>query len=40
MVAGQATDLNAAREAAYTAAEKIRFDDAQFRRDIAAKTLN
>ena len=32
-------DLLAARNAAYQAVEKIRFDGAQFRRDIAAKAL-
>lgn len=32
-------DLRAARAAAYTAAGKIQFDGAQFRRDIAAKAL-
>ncbi|HAV63710.1 MAG TPA: phosphoribosylamine--glycine ligase [Verrucomicrobiales bacterium] len=34
-----ANTLQAARDAAYSAAEKIRFDGAHFRRDIAAKAL-
>jgi phosphoribosylamine--glycine ligase len=38
-VTAWAGDLPGAREAAYAAVEKIRFDGAQFRRDIAAKTL-
>jgi len=33
-------DLKAAQAAAYAAVEKIRFDGAQFRRDIAAKALS
>ena len=32
-------DLKAAQAAAYAAVEKIHFDGAQFRRDIAAKAL-
>lgn len=38
-VTGWAADLQTARDAAYAAVEKIRFDGAQFRRDIAAKAL-
>jgi phosphoribosylamine--glycine ligase len=33
------TDLAAARAAAYAAVDKIKFDGAQWRRDIAAKAL-
>jgi len=33
-------DLKAAQAAAYAAVEKIHFDGAQFRRDIAAKALS
>ena len=33
-------DLKAAQAAAYAAVEKIHFDGAHFRRDIAAKALN
>jgi phosphoribosylamine-glycine ligase len=33
-------DLKAAQDAAYAAVEKIHFDGAHFRRDIAAKALN
>jgi len=32
-------DLRAAQAAAYAAVEKIHFDGAQFRRDIAAKAV-
>jgi phosphoribosylamine--glycine ligase len=32
-------DLKSARQAAYEAVEKITFEGAQFRRDIAAKAL-
>ena len=39
-VTAWAKDLPAAQVAAYAAVEKIHFDDAQFRRDIAAKALN
>jgi phosphoribosylamine--glycine ligase len=38
-VTAWASDLPAARKAAYEAVEKIRFDGAQYRRDIAAKAL-
>ncbi len=38
-VTAWAADLPRARAAAYSATEKIRFDGAQFRRDIAAKAL-
>jgi phosphoribosylamine---glycine ligase len=38
-VTAWAADLRSARDAAYAAAEKIRFDGAQYRRDIAAKAL-
>ncbi len=38
-VTAWASDVRAARDAAYTAVAKIRFDGAQFRRDIAAKAL-
>jgi phosphoribosylamine--glycine ligase len=38
-VTAWAKDLRAAREAAYAAVDKIRFDGAQFRRDIGAKAL-
>jgi phosphoribosylamine--glycine ligase len=38
-VTAWAKDLRAAREAAYAAVETIRFEGAQFRRDIAAKAL-
>jgi phosphoribosylamine--glycine ligase len=38
-VTAWAADLPRARSAAYAAVEKIRFDGAQFRRDIAAKAL-
>jgi phosphoribosylamine--glycine ligase len=38
-VTAWAGDLSAAREAAYQAVDKIRFDGAQYRRDIAAKAL-
>jgi len=38
-VTAWAKDLRAAREAAYTAVEKIHFADAHFRRDIGAKGL-
>jgi len=38
-VTAWAKDLHAAQSAAYAAADKIRFDGAQFRRDIAAKAL-
>jgi phosphoribosylamine---glycine ligase len=38
-VAAWAKDLRAARDAAYAAVETIRFEGAQFRRDIAAKAL-
>jgi len=38
-VTAWAEDLHAARNAAYAAVEKIRFDGAHFRRDIAAKAL-
>src|SRR5947208_16582493 len=38
-VTAWAKDLRAAQAAAYAAVEKIRFDGAQFRRDIAAKAL-
>jgi phosphoribosylamine--glycine ligase len=38
-VTAWASDLASARAAAYAAAEKIQFDGAQFRRDIAAKAL-
>jgi phosphoribosylamine--glycine ligase len=33
-------DLRAAQAAAYAAVEKIHFDGAQFRRDIAAKAMS
>lgn len=39
-VTAWAKDLAAARNAAYAAVEKIHFDGAHFRRDIAAKALN
>ncbi len=32
-------DISSAREAAYAAVEKIRFDSAQYRRDIGAQAL-
>jgi phosphoribosylamine--glycine ligase len=38
-VTAWAKDLRAARDAAYAAVETIRFEGAQFRRDIAAKAL-
>jgi phosphoribosylamine--glycine ligase len=38
-VTAWAGDLCSARDAAYAAVEKIQFDGAQFRRDIAAKAL-
>jgi phosphoribosylamine--glycine ligase len=38
-VTARAGDLSQARDAAYAAVEKIQFDGAQFRRDIAAKAL-
>jgi phosphoribosylamine---glycine ligase len=38
-VTAWAADLQAARGAAYAAVDKIKFDGAQFRRDIAAKAL-
>jgi phosphoribosylamine--glycine ligase len=38
-VTAWAEDLRAARNAAYAAVERIQFDGAQFRRDIAAKAL-
>lgn len=38
-VTAWAKDLRAARDAAYEAVERIRFDGAHFRRDIAAKAL-
>jgi phosphoribosylamine--glycine ligase len=38
-VTAWAADLAQARAAAYAAVEKIRFDGAHFRRDIAAKAL-
>jgi phosphoribosylamine--glycine ligase len=38
-VTAWAKDLRSAREAAYAAVETIRFEGAQFRRDIAAKAL-
>jgi phosphoribosylamine--glycine ligase len=38
-VTAWAKDLKAAQAAAYAAVEKIQFDGAQFRRDIAAKTM-
>ena len=38
-VTAWAEDLPAARHAAYVAVEKIHFDGAHFRRDIAAKAL-
>jgi phosphoribosylamine--glycine ligase len=38
-VTARAGDLYRARDAAYAAVEKIQFDGAQFRRDIAAKAL-
>ena len=38
-VTAWAADLRRARSTAYAAVEKIRFDGAQFRRDIAAKAL-
>ncbi len=38
-VTAWAGDLKKARDAAYAAVDKIRFDGAQFRRDIAAKAL-
>jgi len=38
-VTAWAADLARAREAAYAAVDKIRFDGAQYRRDIAAKAL-
>jgi phosphoribosylamine--glycine ligase len=38
-VTAWAETLGAARDAAYAAVEKIKFDGAQFRRDIAAKAL-
>lgn len=39
-VTAQAENLVAARDAAYAAVRKIKFDGAQFRRDIAAKALH
>ena len=39
-VTAWASDLKAAREKAYSAVERIQFDGAQYRRDIAAKALN
>jgi phosphoribosylamine--glycine ligase len=36
-VTAWARDLTAARDAAYAAVDRIRFDGAQFRRDIASK---
>jgi len=38
-VTAWAKDLKSAQAAAYAAVEKIQFDGAQFRRDIAAKAL-
>ncbi|HSH96461.1 MAG TPA: phosphoribosylglycinamide synthetase C domain-containing protein, partial [Roseimicrobium sp.] len=38
-VTSWAKDLRSAQQAAYAAVEKIRFEGAQFRRDIAAKGL-
>jgi phosphoribosylamine--glycine ligase len=38
-VTAWAKDLKAAQAAAYAAADRIRFDGAHFRRDIAAKAL-
>jgi phosphoribosylamine--glycine ligase len=38
-VTAWAPDLPAARQAAYEAVEKIQFDGAHYRRDIAAKAL-
>jgi len=38
-VTAWAQDMRGARDAAYAAVEKIRFDGAHFRRDIAAKAL-
>lgn len=38
-VTAWAADLPSARKAAYEAVEKIRFDGAHYRRDIAAKAL-
>jgi phosphoribosylamine--glycine ligase len=38
-VTAWARDIRAARDAAYAAVEKIRFDGAHFRRDIGAKAL-
>jgi phosphoribosylamine--glycine ligase len=38
-VTAWADDLERARDAAYAAVEQIRFDGAQYRRDIAAKAL-
>jgi len=38
-VTAWAGDLRSARDAAYAAVEKIRFDGAHFRRDIGAKAL-
>jgi len=37
---GSDKDLKSAQAAAYGAVEKIQFDGAQFRRDIAAKALS
>jgi phosphoribosylamine--glycine ligase len=39
-VTAWAGDLKSAQAAAYAAVEKIHFDGAQFRRDIAAKALS
>jgi len=39
-VTAWAKDLRGARDAAYAAVEKIQFESAQFRRDIAAKALS
>jgi len=39
-VTAWASDLALARAAAYAGAEKIEFDGAQYRRDIAAKALS
>ncbi|MBI2928348.1 MAG: hypothetical protein HYY24_21980 [Verrucomicrobia bacterium] len=38
-VTAWAADLKSARSAAYAAVDQIKFDGAQFRRDIAAKGL-
>jgi phosphoribosylamine-glycine ligase len=38
-VTSWANDLRAAQSAAYAAVEKIQFEGAQFRRDIAAKAM-